>query len=176
MNENQSTLKLDKSKKNEVATRLHFRTAYEIHPHEGLIFPEDELSLTQQQFKDECDINNIIRQWDSQGILTHVNVHNGEYADLSSYSNDYHENLNIITQAQQTFMTLPATLRDEFKNDPGNFLDFVGNPDNRDKMAEYGLLDPSKLESSSPIQTAREDSSKASKTPPSSSNGDSNDS
>ena len=32
----------------------------------------EDVSLTKQSFKDECDINNIMNKWVKNGILTHV--------------------------------------------------------------------------------------------------------
>lgn len=145
-----------------MATQKKFRTSYDYdsHDHSGLEFPKDELSLTMQSFKDEADINKIMSQWQKTGVFTHVNQYQGEYADLSSYSDNYHENLNTIIQAQDMFMSLPSSIRDDFKNDPGAFLDFVGNPDNKAKMVQYGLLEQ---EADAPIHAAGEASAPAPK-------------
>lgn len=96
-------------------------------------------SLTHQCFKDECDINNIMAKWVKDGLATHVMQYQGRYEDLSGVE-DYHTSLNRVIAAQEAFDSLPAVIRSKFENDPGKFLDFVGDPANVDEMANMGLL------------------------------------
>lgn len=98
-----------------------------------------DASLTQQCFKDECDINNIMARWVKDGLTTHVNRYQGRYEDVST-AEDYHTSLNRVIAAQEAFESLPATIRSKFENDTGKFLEFVGDPTNKDAMAELGLL------------------------------------
>ena len=37
------------------------------------------------------------------------------------------------------FEDLPSKARTEFNNDPGTFLDFVQDPENKDKLYDLGL-------------------------------------
>ena len=99
---------------------------------------EDE-SLTKQSFKDECDINVIMRHWSNEGIATHLNGRQARYEDFSNVQ-DYHTSLNLVIKAQEVFDELPASLRARFENDPGQFLDFVGDPANIDEMVDLGLV------------------------------------
>ena len=39
-------------------------------------------SLTKQSFKDECNINNIMSKYMKDGLIGHVNKHQGRYDDL----------------------------------------------------------------------------------------------
>lgn len=96
---------------------------------------------THQSFKDECDINNIIKKYKRTGVLTHVTSAVGQYGDYSSVP-DFHEAMNIVARAQQEFELLPAALRKRFANDPAQFLDFVGNEANLPEMRSLGLLNP----------------------------------
>lgn len=96
-------------------------------------------SLTHQCFKDECDINNIMSRWVKDGLVAHVNQYQGRYEDVSS-AEDYHTSLNRVIAAQDAFDSLPATIRSRFENDPGKFLEFVGDPSNKDEMTKLGLL------------------------------------
>jgi phage internal scaffolding protein len=94
--------------------------------------------LAQQHFKDECDVNNILRKYQKTGLIDHVNRFQGDYADLSDVP-DFQDSLNAVIDAQEAFMTLPSSIRKQFGNDPAAFLDFVHDPDNRDEMVKMGL-------------------------------------
>lgn len=100
-------------------------------------------SMTKQSFKDECDINNIIRQYKATGMINHVaaNAARGVYADLPPPL-DYQEALNIVIEGERAFESLPAKLRERFNNDPRAFLAFVSDPENKDEMVKLGLLKP----------------------------------
>lgn len=88
-----------------------------------------EPSMTKQSFKDECDINNIVRKYETTGILDHVNqaAARGLYEDLPS-GLDLQAGLNMIAQAEEAFMALPAAARAEFDNDPVKFVEAFTNP------------------------------------------------
>lgn len=98
-------------------------------------------SLTHQSFKDECDINNIVKKYKRTGIVTHVTSKVSRYDDLSDVPT-FHEAMNIVASATQEFEQLPAALRKRFANDPAQFLDFVHDPKNVPEMRELGLLNP----------------------------------
>lgn len=104
-------------------------------------------SLTKQSHMKECDINLIMAKWEKTGILEHRNTHEGSYGDFTSAPGDYQESLNAVLDAETMFSELPSKIRRRFGNDPGQFLDFVQDPDNADEMVSLGLSDgPSKDE------------------------------
>lgn len=98
-------------------------------------------SLTKQAFKDEVDFNNVLRKYDKTGLITHVNNARAHYGDYTEV-NEYQESLNMVLKAQADFDALPGDVRKRFANDPGNFIEFVTNPDNLDEMRDLGLADP----------------------------------
>lgn len=101
-------------------------------------------SLTKQAFKKDCDINNILAKYDKSQVLNYLNAVSqgvGKYGDFSDVD-DYQTALHKLHDADEMFMQLPASIRKEFSNDPGQFLDFVANPDNFDKMVAMGLARP----------------------------------
>lgn len=105
----------------------------------SLVFDlEEEPSMAKQSFRDECDINNIMKKYEKTGLLDHVNQYQGQYADLTGIV-DYHTALNQVIAAEEAFMTLPAGIRSRFDNDPGNFLAFVDDPNNEEEMIKMGL-------------------------------------
>lgn len=98
-------------------------------------------SLTQQNFKAETDIRTIIRKYDQTGLITNVAKGIAHYGDYSE-ANEYREALDIVNNANATFMQLPAELRKQFGNDAGEFFEFATNPANKEKLVEMGLAKP----------------------------------
>jgi phage internal scaffolding protein len=96
-------------------------------------------SLTHQSMAPECDINTIMKKYEKTGILEHRNNFEGQYADFTNTPSDYHESMNAVIAADEMFQTLPSGVRRRFHNDPGYFLDFVGNPANQDEIIKLGL-------------------------------------
>jgi len=105
----------------------------------GLACPEEE-SVTQQQFKDECDINTIVRRFGVTGELPVAERQpiSGDFTGIS----DYQTALNAVMKAQAGFYDLPAATRAHFNNDPGAMLDFLEDPANRDQAEKLGLVNP----------------------------------
>lgn len=95
---------------------------------------------TEQHHKDLCDITKIIKGMDADQLVQHVSQQKAFYGDFT-ITNEYKESLDFVKKAQDEFMELPSDLRLEFDNDPGLFLEFVSNPDNREKMTEMGLME-----------------------------------
>ena len=87
-----------------------FHTAYE--PPPQVEYVNDEPSLTQQHFAEECDINVIVEKYMITGVLgdpLSVPSNPPQYGDYSSAS-DFHAAQNLIAQASQAFDLLPAPL------------------------------------------------------------------
>ncbi|QCQ84657.1 internal scaffolding protein [Blackfly microvirus SF02] len=100
-------------------------------------------SMTKQEFRDECDINNVIKAFSTTGMFKHVSARAaaGTYQDLPD-SVDFQESLHEVQKAREAFMTLPAKLRGRFFNDPAEFLAFTHNPDNLEELRSLGLATP----------------------------------
>ncbi|AXH74590.1 MAG: internal scaffolding protein [Microviridae sp.] len=106
-----------------------------------IIFTEP--SLTKQAFKDECDVNNILKKYNKTQLLTHINKQKGQYGDFSNVA-DYHSALNAVQSAQESFLGLPASVRQKFMNDPSQFMAFVNDSKNMDEAISLGLIDDEK--------------------------------
>ncbi len=109
-------------------------------------------SLTQQQFAEECEINNIIRRHDRTGVLEHIARGNAIYGDFSNVT-DFSDALDQINQAKEEFLNIPSEIREKFQNDVGQFFKFASNPDNIDELRELGLASPYQSEAM-PSETA----------------------
>ncbi|AGT39929.1 portal protein [Marine gokushovirus] len=99
---------------------------------------EIQVSMTKQEFAQETEINNIMARYEKTGILDHVKEHAG-YANFPAPV-DYQDALQMTIDAQLAFDALPARTRREFHNDPLEFLSFIEDPDNVDRMRDLGLL------------------------------------
>ena len=104
----------------------------------GISFDPDE-GLTQQQFADECDINNIMKRYAATGVITHVNGRQPEFGDFSDPL-DFQAGLNTVIEAQSMFAELPATIRDRFANDPLQLLQFLADENNREEAISLGIV------------------------------------
>jgi len=94
---------------------------------------------TKQNMKDETDINLIMARYQKTGLINFVNTRQAEY--MNSNPVDFHQAMNIIAESNSIFADMPAYLRKKFNNDPGQFLDFVQNEENRPEMIELGLVE-----------------------------------
>lgn len=128
-----------------------FYTRYNPPPKVSVKFSKP--TLTQQQFKQECDINNIIASVDSAGVVNNP-LWNGTrrplYGDFSSIQDmDYLQAQNTFLDASARFMELPAKVRQQFNNNPAELLAYLqGNPP-VEELAKLGFADiPAKVESS----------------------------
>lgn len=126
------------NKKGPVNVTIKFRKAYD--PHKKYVFNTEGESLTQQHFKDECDVINIIKKHDRNGIIEHVQRGQARYGDFSEVA-DYREALDLVRDAQSEFMTIPSDIRKKFDNDPGKFYEFVSNPDNKEELKKMGFIE-----------------------------------
>jgi hypothetical protein len=50
--------------------------------------------------------------------------------------------MQLMEQADNAFMTLPASVRREFDNDAAAFVDFASDPSNLEQMRDWGLAPP----------------------------------
>lgn len=98
-----------------------------------------DFDRTKQQFKDECDINNIIAKYPDLSISNAI-VNNPELYGEYDTSMDYMQAFDIVANAQEQFDSLPVQLRKRFDYNPAEFLSFLENPANRDEAQKLGLL------------------------------------
>jgi len=98
-------------------------------------------TMTRQEFKEECDINNIMERF-GLGYEAPAVPDFPTSVDYSEFALDYHSAMNLVKQAQDEFMTLPAAVRDRFGHDPGRVLAFLEDPNNREEAVKLGLVNP----------------------------------
>lgn len=94
---------------------------------------------TKQSFKDECNIKNILNQYNKTGLVTHLNTKKPQHIDHSSLPN-YQDSLNFTTHIQQQFDQLPQDLKKRFNNDLNEFSTFLSDPNNLSEAQKLGLI------------------------------------
>lgn len=95
-------------------------------------------SRTSQEFRDEVNINTIIRRFGLTGELP-VGVPMVLQGDFTTVT-DYQSAMNLIVAGRESFDAQPAEVRSRFDNDPHKFLDFVSREENFDEAAKLGLV------------------------------------
>lgn len=78
-------------------------------------------SATKQSSQHETDINVIMGKYLQTGDVSIFNQRVGDYGDVSEIG-DYAECQAVLKNAQESFATLPAKIRDAFANDPGELV------------------------------------------------------
>ena len=91
-----------------------------------------------QEFKDECDINRIMKKYRSTGVLPQRP--GGMFGDFSEVG-DFLEAQNFVRLASERFASLPSDVRKRFDNDPGLLLQFIQDKANREEAVKLGLIE-----------------------------------
>lgn len=91
-----------------------------------------EETPTVQAAAKECDINEIVRRF---GITAELppSQFPASYGDFSSIGS-YHLAMTSVVEAQQLFGQLPASVRDRFRNDPGELLDALASAGEQEEL------------------------------------------
>jgi hypothetical protein len=122
----------------------------EVSKNTALVFNDE--TLTQQNFKDDADLNIMIRKY---GVLPVQEVNWNEF-DVSVIPSDYHQLQNKLIEADQAFMGLPAELRSQVDNDPAKLLALISQQEAEAK-AEAKAAEKAAKEASTQSQTVDAD-------------------
>lgn len=125
--------------------KVQIRSVYGSHKRESLSFDQADyestgrsaVSMTQQQFKDDCDLKSIIERYQLTGLVD-CEVHEMHYGDFANVK-DFNEAQEMLARVGELFDGLPARTRAYFKNSPSEFLAFVNNNDNARLAKDLGL-------------------------------------
>lgn len=120
-----------------------FRSAYahrDEQLHQGIVF--DEPSLTDQSQYKDTDINNIVRRYQTTGLLDSpgaVPFETLQYGDATLLP-DYQTALDLVNNVQEEFSSLPSEVREKFGHDPMQLLDALQDPSKQQMLQDIGLL------------------------------------
>ena len=119
-------------------------------------------SLTKQSFKDECDINNIMKRFEKTGAIEHLAKFGPQYADVSPM--DFKEAMDIVALGNTMWEELPISVKQRCGS-PEGFLEFVNDPANAEELIELGLATASSaVKEEAPAVTAPTTTKEAEKT------------
>lgn len=108
------------------------------------IYFEDK-SRTKQQFKDECSLKEMVKRFQSgrsRGLTS--NILSPMYGDVSNVGS-FQDCCNVITKAKEEFLTLPSDVRDRFRNNPSELVEFMADENNREEAIRLGLVEKPKI-------------------------------
>ena len=101
-------------------------------------------SLTQQEFKESCDINNILAKFSVQAQALGVEPSQlmpqdqGSYGDFSQLD-DFQTAQNKIAFLNDQFSNLPSHVRRKFGDNLNNFIAAISDPSRIDELGDLGV-------------------------------------
>ena len=102
----------------------------------GIDFPEESLAV--QSAEEESNINTIVRRFGISGELPN-NLRMPQSGDFTD-APDFHTAMNLVRQAQEEFLRVPADIRARFNNDPARLMAFVEDGENYAEALKLGLV------------------------------------
>lgn len=99
---------------------------------------------TQQHYKDQANINNILAKWHKSGIDPRRTGRKSMYVDHRDLPKDYETALQKVMAAEDTFDHLPSSIRNKFNNNVQAMIDFAKDPKNLEEGIKIGLFEPPK--------------------------------
>lgn len=119
---------------------MKFRTPHKKQSRSTITCPEQ--GRTRPEFRDECDINTIVKRCMQNGLPLGDPARKAlaRYGDISQLP-DFAEMNQRIIAAREAFMHIPPQIRERFDNDPGIFLNASQTPEGRKLMLELGLAE-----------------------------------
>jgi phage internal scaffolding protein len=104
----------------------------------GIVCPEESMAV--QSAEEESNINTIVRRFGLSGELPN-NLRMPQSGDFTNVP-DFHTAMNLVRQAQEEFVRVPAEIRARFNNDPARFMSFLDDESNYDEALKLGLVNP----------------------------------
>jgi len=99
---------------------------------------------TQQDFKEECDVNYIVERFANTGLWSNSlrpPVSKPMFGDFTNVP-DFHNSMNVLAKAREHFESLPAKVRARFSNSPAEMLRFVSDESNYAEAVKLGIANP----------------------------------
>lgn len=96
-------------------------------------------TLTQQQFKEQTDINVLFGKYLETGEIPQVE--GMAYGDFTGVF-DFQTAMNAVRVAEESFQTLPARIKNRFDNNPQKLVEFLNDPENLEEARFLKLANP----------------------------------
>lgn len=119
-------------------------------PSERVLSPKG-IKPAKQEFKDDADLNSIMKKFQKTGAIDHAKIHQGRYGFATGQT--LHEAATIVANANSMFEDLPSSIRNKFENEPARFLDYVQDANNWKEARELGIsLAPEVIEQAKALE------------------------
>jgi len=106
-------------------------------------------SRTKQDHREATDIYKMLERHKRTGQITQTSLQ-PMYGDFSGIG-DYREVRQKMFETQEAFDALPSEIRNRFKNDPAQMIDFIQDPKNQVEAEKMGLCDVKKIDKNTEI-------------------------
>ncbi len=97
---------------------------------------------TKQSFEEETNINSIMRKFHQTGELVDpakIASRQAFFGDVSTIG-DFQQMKNKVIDAELAFGDLPSDIRTRFGNKPGELVEFLEDPQNKEEAIELGIV------------------------------------
>lgn len=101
-------------------------------------FKSNQKSRTKQEFKQDCDINVLLKRFTQSGSVLPV-ARPPVYGDATIYPESFQDAMQIVAATNEAFDALPSDLRVAFQNDPRQYLSALQSEEGREFIRQHGL-------------------------------------
>lgn len=108
-------------------------------------FRSNKPSMTQQQFKNECDINHIIKRYNKDPQLWATLINNAKDINSPSFADftdvgDFRHAMDKVSQIGEFFASIPSEVRARYNQNPELLFAAMHDPSQWQYLAEKGVL------------------------------------
>lgn len=112
-------------------------------------------SMAEQHSAHETDINHLISKFQPDQLQAYLNLRNQMRPEITDHDfsrePDMQNAKNEIYRLKQAYADLPEEITNNFRSLP-EFLKFIDNPQNEEKMIKLGLLNKAALKQFKPTE------------------------
>lgn len=95
--------------------------------------------ITDQSDAQACDINNIMKNYQKTGMLSHVSQKIAKFQDNTGLPS-LEIAFKTVNEAMDAFSELPADIRKLMDNDPSKLEEFIQDKENTEILIKKGIL------------------------------------
>lgn len=107
-------------------------------PHPRVILDTGPVTHTKQSFRDDCDINLIVKRHASTGLWDHLNPTTPTYGDFSA-AVELQSAMALVEAAHDAFDALPSAVRKVCDNNPVVMLENLAKPGAFHELVQAGM-------------------------------------
>lgn len=100
----------------------------------------DGPTMTKQSFRDECDINVLVKRFAKTGVISQRTAIplRGDFTDAL----DFRGMQDALNAARESFMSLSSDVRERFGHNPEKFVRWTLDKENLPELRKLGLAKP----------------------------------